>query len=279
VAADLLTKIRTEMDERLAALHPLLDEYARLTAAAGAFAEIKAGALPVEEFAASFADFGAVAGVVADAEAEAEEEAAAAGDDVPLAAAAHEKHPPAPTLSEEHSSAFSPSVAAPAALPGVPARDGVRRRGVWAAGAFGPAMSLRTTPPIQPIRPASSRVKKAERPSEERAAFARRAAAHERAVFERYAAESGGRRADSSFDPEPLPPRAPLSPTAVRKAILAALEHGSHTTTELIVVTALSPPDIRRNLRLLSERGDIAKVRRDGDNRAAYALRSAPARV
>lgn len=57
---------------------------------------------------------------------------------------------------------------------------------------------------------------------------------------------------------------------AAREAILAALEHGSHTLAELALVTAMSGPNIRNNLgRLLSD-GAIAKTEREG--KLAYAL-------
>jgi hypothetical protein len=297
VAADLLATIRSEIDERIAALRPLLDEYDRLSAAAEAFAAVKAGDLSAEEEedllgTALDEEVSATASFV-------EETPAATSPEAPLSAPAPSgappsapvpsgEHPSPPAPSGERSSSFSPSVGAP---PDAPARRAVRRGGPWAAGAFGPAMSLRTTPPIQPIRLTPSRVKQVERPSEDRAAFRHRAAADERAAFGRRFGEAdgghgaehdGGRageRAGSSFAGEPAPAHAPVSPSAVRRAILAALEHGSHTTTELVMVTAMRPADIRRSLGVLADRGEIAKVRRAGDNRAAYALRSALARV
>jgi hypothetical protein len=58
------------------------------------------------------------------------------------------------------------------------------------------------------------------------------------------------------------------SPTG--QAILAALEHGSHTLAELVLVTALPASDIREALRPLRTHGAIVKTERDG--RAAYAL-------
>jgi hypothetical protein len=54
------------------------------------------------------------------------------------------------------------------------------------------------------------------------------------------------------------------------QAILAALEHGSHTVAELVVVTAMPAPAIRDSLRRLRARGAVVKTDRDG--RAAYAL-------
>lgn len=54
------------------------------------------------------------------------------------------------------------------------------------------------------------------------------------------------------------------------QAILAALEHGSHTTAELVTVTALSAQSIRRSLTRLERVGTIGRTRRDG--RTAYLL-------
>ena len=62
--------------------------------------------------------------------------------------------------------------------------------------------------------------------------------------------------------------RTAQSPTG--QAILAALEHGSHTVAELVLVTALPAPDIRDSLRQLRKRHTVVKTDRDG--RAAYAL-------
>jgi DNA-binding transcriptional ArsR family regulator len=59
---------------------------------------------------------------------------------------------------------------------------------------------------------------------------------------------------------------------AAQQAILAALEHGSHTVSELVVVTAMSAPNVRENLRRLLKAGAVARASRDG--KAAYALSS-----
>jgi hypothetical protein len=56
------------------------------------------------------------------------------------------------------------------------------------------------------------------------------------------------------------------------QAILAALEHGSHTVAELVVVTALRAPEIREALRHLRSGRLVVKTDRDG--RSAYALPS-----
>jgi hypothetical protein len=60
---------------------------------------------------------------------------------------------------------------------------------------------------------------------------------------------------------------------AVEQAIAAALEHGSHTLGELVLVTAISAAEIREGLRRLQRAGAVTRARRDG--RAAYALTGA----
>jgi DNA-binding transcriptional ArsR family regulator len=70
---------------------------------------------------------------------------------------------------------------------------------------------------------------------------------------------------------EPLetkPTRA--APGAAREAILAALDHGSHTVGELVVVTAMSGPNINGNVRRLAAEGAIVKTEREG--KTAWAL-------
>jgi DNA-binding transcriptional ArsR family regulator len=64
------------------------------------------------------------------------------------------------------------------------------------------------------------------------------------------------------------PDRAPRG--AAHQAIVAALEHGSHTLSELAVVTAMPGPSIRTNLRPLLKAGAVRPAKRDG--KAAYAL-------
>jgi hypothetical protein len=54
------------------------------------------------------------------------------------------------------------------------------------------------------------------------------------------------------------------------QAIVAALEHGSHTVGELGIVTAMSGAEIREGARRLLAAGKIVRAKRDG--RAAYAL-------
>ncbi len=57
---------------------------------------------------------------------------------------------------------------------------------------------------------------------------------------------------------------------AVREVILAALDHGSHTVSELAMVTAMSGPSINGNLRKLVSEGAVVKTEREG--KAAWAL-------
>ena len=71
------------------------------------------------------------------------------------------------------------------------------------------------------------------------------------------------------------PKRAQRGVAAV--AILAALEHGSHTVSELTVVTAMSGQIINGNLRRLQQAGSITRTKRAGDGKAAYALTVTPA--
>lgn len=70
----------------------------------------------------------------------------------------------------------------------------------------------------------------------------------------------------------PAGSRAPRG--AAQTAILAALEHGSHTVAELGVVTAMSGQNIRENLRKLLGAGTITRAKREG--KAAYALAVRP---
>jgi DNA-binding transcriptional ArsR family regulator len=88
------------------------------------------------------------------------------------------------------------------------------------------------------------------------------------------------RRARSLADATPAPPaKAPKAAArpqrgAAAQAIMAALEHGSHTVAELVVVTALAGPSIRESLRALGKAGSVTRTKRDGDGKAAYALAS-----
>ncbi len=74
------------------------------------------------------------------------------------------------------------------------------------------------------------------------------------------------------FELEPEAERKPASPSDVRHAILAALEHGSHTIGELVMVTAMSTPEIRTNLSQLARQRKVTRVKREGDGKSAFAL-------
>jgi hypothetical protein len=69
------------------------------------------------------------------------------------------------------------------------------------------------------------------------------------------------------------PRAAKRAPSAAEQAIAAALEHGSHTVAELVLVSALPAADIRAGLRPLLASGAVTRAKRDG--RAAYALTGA----
>jgi hypothetical protein len=76
---------------------------------------------------------------------------------------------------------------------------------------------------------------------------------------------------------KPVSPRRSAAPKRAQRgaaavAILAALEHGSHTVSELAVVTAMSGAIINNNLRRLQQAGTITRAKREGDGKAAYAL-------
>jgi DNA-binding transcriptional ArsR family regulator len=64
----------------------------------------------------------------------------------------------------------------------------------------------------------------------------------------------------------------PAAPSDVKQAILAALEHGSHTVSELVMVSAMSPSEIRTNLSRLARQRKVTRVKRQGDGKSAYAL-------
>jgi hypothetical protein len=68
------------------------------------------------------------------------------------------------------------------------------------------------------------------------------------------------------------PSRARAPRGAAQVAIVAALEHGSHTVSELAVVTAMSGASIRQSLRRLVVVGRVTRAEREG--KPAYALSS-----
>jgi len=68
--------------------------------------------------------------------------------------------------------------------------------------------------------------------------------------------------------------RARARRSATEEAILAALEHGSHTVGELATVTGLGTANIRRGLGRLQKHRSVTRTRRAGHT--AYALASEP---
>lgn len=64
--------------------------------------------------------------------------------------------------------------------------------------------------------------------------------------------------------------RKPTAQGAVAQAIIAALEHGSHSTSELVTVTAIPTATINLNLRHLHRDGVIEKIKRG--TKSAYEL-------
>jgi hypothetical protein len=94
------------------------------------------------------------------------------------------------------------------------------------------------------------------------------------AEYERLLVAASALDAESEAS-EDAPQRAQRGASSV--AILAALEHGSHTASELVIVTAINGPVIQNNLRRLQQSGAITRTKRAGDGKAAYALASTPA--
>ncbi len=74
------------------------------------------------------------------------------------------------------------------------------------------------------------------------------------------------------YDYQPEPKRKPAASSDVKQAILAALEHGSHTVSELVMVTAMGPSEIRANLSRLARQRKVTRVKRQGDGKSAYSL-------
>jgi hypothetical protein len=152
-------------------------------------------------------------------------------------------------------------------------RRGRLQRGS-AAGTFALAMSLRTTPVIQPagLMPGARPYKPAPpRPTAEELI--------ERAPAPPSALDRNGRGQPALPFVEDEPKRKPASPATVQQAILAALSHGSHTASELVTVTAMSTREIRGGLSRLGAWGTIAKIKRRGDGKSAYALHPVAAYV
>lgn len=81
-----------------------------------------------------------------------------------------------------------------------------------------------------------------------------------------------GRRGRRGSTPGAIKRAATGQGHASQHAIVAALEHGSHTLSELVLVTAIAAAELRQGVRHLQQAGTITRTKRDG--RAAYALAS-----
>lgn len=231
---DLLTTIRAELDARLSELRPLLDEYHELRIALDALGDERPVAVAVAAPPVARATTPAARATRATAPA-ARATTPAARATTPVAV------PAAPAV------ARSASAAAPAA----PA-------GSATAPVATPAAASIASVPAEPLPDRERRVA--------RGRVSVRGSSTRRAVRPRVIrrpAPAGVRRGRRpAIDGGAI--------DGMGKAILAALEHGSHTVAELGVVTALPASEIRESLRRLLAGKAIVKTERDG--RAAYAL-------
>jgi hypothetical protein len=261
MAPDLLVTIRSEIQTRLDELRPLLSEYERLRAAADALAA--PGAL-----------VGPDAPVISDASAVPVPDESAS--DTLAGAAPGAFASPAPSAS-----LIPPPAPEPAALgevaPGT--RDAV-------AELAAPGEAAAGAPPDDEDTQTAAGRSGAPAPGDGAATTSSGEDPWERIPNSPWARRHGrGRRgtaagaiARAASSPAPLdedikPKR--VDSASVQQAILAALGHGSHTLSELVMVTAMTGTDIRGGLRRLTARRAIAKTKRDG--KTAYALSRASA--
>jgi hypothetical protein len=284
LAPDLLTRIRGELEERMTALRPLLDEYHRLLAAAESLALVEA------EMATS----------------------GAREDNGPARVGRRARNPPNSTTGRRARTApeGAGGLESPAGEPDNGA-EGIRSGadeaspiGVQAASTDAPRRAGLLSPSRGVSRErlrrgsAAGAIALAASPRDPIEQAARMAEVIARSpapqppvphdVIEQAAAVAEAIEPALPIEPAPpiaAPPRSARKPKPAtpapretdQNAILAALEHGSHTPTELAMVTALSGPSIRTNLSRLVSRGAVAKVSREG--KIAYALASVSAPV
>ena len=228
-----MARICAELEQRMALLRPLLDEYERLLEAADALDSFEAAPTagepepaprpvsPRRRTRGSRGPRGSAAGTI---------EPAASAPEPPTQALEPEPTPPA-----------SRTPLAPRILPAMP--------------------SLRTQPGPGALPSSLSTA-----PAKATAIAVEAPPAVPEPAFE-------------EFEPEPEPERRPASPSEVRQAILAALEHGSHTIGELVMVTAMSTPEIRAAVSRLARQRKITRVKREGDGKSAFALPASSART
>jgi hypothetical protein len=137
-----------------------------------------------------------------------------------------------------------------AARPAKAARPTRPARPAKAARPANAASPAKAAPPVRVARPAKAAPAKAVRPATSPKRRGKRGSA----------VGAIKRAASSSHD-------------ASQQAIVAALEHGSHTLGELVLVTAIAASELRQGVRHLQHAGTITRTKREG--RAAYALASA----
>ncbi len=318
MAPDMLTRIRGELEERMAALHPFLDEYHRLLAAADTLAtveaEVAASALATANAAHQVRDPPDVVGrarkSTRNTTGGTRRVRNASGD-------ASRRAPNAPggasSLRNTTDGTRRVREATDSTRPIHNALDGTRRMRETLVGTRPVRETLVGT---RPVRETTDGTRPVREPHAGSTGNAPDGAPRARVRFPRGSAAGAIALAASPRDAieqaaylaeviertpspdvieqaatlaevvEPAPPPIPSVPSTPsvpsppkrkpspresdQSAILAALEHGSHTPGELAMVTAMSSPAIRTNLGPLLARGAIAKVTREG--KVAYTL-------
>jgi hypothetical protein len=153
-------------------------------------------------------------------------------------------------LAADAAAADASAAAVKAAHPAKAARPAKVARVAKVARAAKVASPAKAAPPVRIARPAKAAPAKAVGPATSPKRRGKRGSA----------AGAIKRAASSSHD-------------ASQQAIVAALEHGSHTLGELVLVTAIAASELRQGVRHLQHAGTITRTKREG--RAAYALASA----
>jgi hypothetical protein len=234
MASDLLTTIRGELEARLAELRPLLSEYDQLVAAAEALDARAIGTVAPSEVAVqapSRSEAKTASSAARVARAPGAEDVARTPSRVELERASSQ----APELERASSQVETERASSGADVETTPSEDTEPS----------PSAVVVDTPPEAP------------RPRRGRGARGSAAGTIERAA--------SGSTADPGAS---KPPRAARG--AAEQAILAALEHGSHTAGELVTVTAMSSQSIRTSLSRLVMLGKVSKTKRE--SKTAYAL-------
>jgi hypothetical protein len=255
MATDLLTTIRREIAARLSELGPSLREYQELISAEHALTGGPGGA-------AAAARGGAARGRAT--------RAAAKPARARRAGATRAGATPAKTTRGAATPAGAkPSRATPAKTTrGAAARGGAAKATATSAASSAPARSAAAAVAAAPVAAAPADAEGGPRRRYSRPGIRRRAADADAAS--RSGAGATTRSRSGAASPTGTGTAAKPRADVTEQAILAALEHGSHTTAELVTVTALSAQSIRRSLTRLERVGTIGRTRRDG--RTAYLL-------